>query len=195
MKLMKILSIVIPVYNTEKYIERCLGSLLINEIIDDIEIIAVNDGSKDNSITVLNKYKEKYPNSIVIIDKENGGHGSTINVALNIATGKYFRVIDSDDWVDSKNFLSLIENLKRQDVDLVVTNYRKEFVYNGCSEYIKWEHLKENTIYKFNEFNLNLLDKEYFVMANSTYKTSVKVTSEPTSLSNFSTKIVSPSET
>ena len=170
---MKLLSIAIPVYNTENYIRRCLESLLAKEILDDIEIIAVNDGSKDNSINILNEYKEKYPNTMVVIDKENGGHGSTINAALEIATGKYFRVIDSDDWVDSQNFAALVNKLKDQDADLIITNYRKEYIYNGFSEYIEWEDLEENVLYGFNNFDLKLLDKEYFVMANSIYKTSV----------------------
>ena len=170
---MKLLSIAIPVYNTEIYIRRCLESLLVNEILDDIEIIAVNDGSKDNSIKILNEYKQNFPNSVIVVDKENGGHGSTINAALEIATGKYFKVIDSDDWVDSQNFSSFVNKLKKQDVDLIITNYRKEHIYNGVSEYIKWKQLNENTIYEFNTFNLKKLDKEYFVMANSTYKTSV----------------------
>ena len=69
---MKILTIAIPVYNTEKYIKRCVDSLLVNEIQNDIEVILVNDGSKDNSIKILNEYKEKYPKTIVVIDKENG---------------------------------------------------------------------------------------------------------------------------
>lgn len=170
---MKILSVAVPVYNTEKYIKRCIDSLVLKDIIDDIEIILVNDGSKDNSIKIMNEYKEKYPNSIVVIDKENGGHGSTINAALKVATGKYFRVLDSDDWFDSKNFITFVQKLKNEEADLVITNYRKEYVYNGFSEKISWNKLKNNKIYEFDKMDLDLLNKEYFVMANSTYKTEV----------------------
>lgn len=170
---MKILTIAIPVYNTEKYIRRCVDSLLVNEIQNDIEVILVNDGSKDNSIKILNKYKEKYPETIVVIDKENGGHGSTINAALEKATGKYFRVLDSDDWFDSKNFTEFVKKLYEEDADVIVTNYKKEFVYNGESESIEWKHLKENKVYDFNKFDLKDLDNDYFVMANSTYKTEI----------------------
>lgn len=168
---MKILSIAIPVYNTEKYIKRCVDSLTLKDIIDDIEIILVNDGSKDHSLQIMNEYKQKYPQSVIVIDKENGGHGSTINRALAIATGKYFRVLDSDDWFDSKNFIKFVKYLKTQDTDLIVTNYRKEFIYNGSSEEIKWTSLKNDTEYKFDDFDLKLLNGDYFVMANSTYKT------------------------
>lgn len=168
---MKTLSIAIPVYNTEKYIKRCVDSLILDDILDDIEIILVNDGSKDCSLQIMNEYKIKYPQSVVVVDKENGGHGSTINYALTIATGKYFRVLDSDDWFDSKNFIEFVKYLKKQDTDLVITNYRKEFIYNGSSEKIKWRNLKSDTEYKFKDFDLSLLNGDYFVMANSTYKT------------------------
>ena len=93
---MKILSIVVPTYNVEKYLERCIDSLVYDEkVLNDLEILIVNDGSKDNSLQIAKKYEKQYPNTIKVIDKENGGHGSTINAGLKVATGKYFRVIDS----------------------------------------------------------------------------------------------------
>lgn len=170
---MKILSIAVPVYNTEKYLERCIDSMIVNGILEDIEIILVNDGSRDNSISIMNKYKKKYPKTIIVIDKENGGHGSTINAALKVATGKYFRVLDSDDWFDSSNFLKFVKKLKSEDVDLVITNYKKEFIYSGTSVEVNWKDLKEDKVYNFNTFDLDILNKEYFVMANSTYKLEV----------------------
>lgn len=170
---MKILSIAVPVYNTEKYLKRCIDSVAVSEVLEDIEIILVNDGSKDGSINIMNEYKEKFPNTIVVIDKENGGHGSTINAALKVATGKYFRVLDSDDWFDSYNFIEFVKKLKNEDADLIITNYRKEFIYSGESVEVNWKHLKEDEVYDFNRFDLDILDKEYFVMANSTYKLEV----------------------
>ncbi len=170
---MKILTIAIPVYNTEKYIKRCFDSILTSDIIDDIEVIAINDGSKDNSINILNEYKLLYPNTLIIIDKENGGHGSTINSALEVASGKYFRVLDSDDWFNTKDFITLVNNLKNCNTDVIITNYTKEHIYNGISEKIIWKSLKENTIYDFDKIDINILNKEYFVMANSIYKTDI----------------------
>lgn len=170
---MKVLTIAIPVYNTEKYIKRCMDSVLIDEILDDIEVVAVNDGGKDNSINILNDFKAKYPDSVVVVDKENGGHGSAINAALAVATGKYFRVLDSDDWVNSPDFVKLVKALRTEDADLVVTNYRKEHIFNGLSEEFNWKELEEDTLYRFNEMDLKLLGVDYFVMANSTYKLEV----------------------
>ena len=170
---MKTLSIAIPVYNTENYIKRSVDSILVKDIIDDVEVILVNDGSKDGSINILKQYGKQYPQSVIVIDKENGGHGSTINAALKVATGKYFRVLDSDDWFNSKDFITFVKKLKNEDVDLVVTNYRKEFVYNGASVKLKWKKLENDKTYDFDKFDLDLLEKEYFVMANSTYKTDI----------------------
>ena len=170
---MKVLTIAIPVYNTEKYIPRCLDSILIDEILDDIEVIAINDGSKDGSIDILRKYEKKYPNTLRVIDKENGGHGSGVNTGLENATGKYYRVIDSDDWVNSSDFIEFVKNLRNDDADLVVTNYSKEHVYNGASELLTYKDLEDGKEYNFDEFDLKILNNEYFVMATSTYKTEV----------------------
>lgn len=170
---MKLLTIVVPVYNTEKYIKRCLDSLDNKEINDKIEVLIVSDGSKDNSINIAREYEKKYPNTFKIIEKENGGHGSTINKGLEIATGKYFRVIDSDDWVDNYNFIKYIKELEKIDTDLVVTDYSKELIYEGISEKLVYKNLVPSKEYNFDNFDLKLLEGEYFVMATSTYKTEV----------------------
>lgn len=170
---MKYLTILIPVYNTEKYIKRCLDSIVLDEIIDDIEILIVSDGSKDNSLKIAKEYEALYPNSIIIIEKENGGHGSTINKGLELATGQYFRVLDSDDWFDSKNFIKYVELLKNDNCDLIVTDYSQEHIYNNESIYLKYTNLNNGKTYNFNEMDLKLLNGEYFVMATSTYKTAL----------------------
>ena len=170
---MKLLTVVVPVYNTEKYIKRCLDSLDNKEINSKIEVLIVSDGSKDNSINIARNYENKYPDTFKIIEKENGGHGSTINKGLEIAKGKYFRVLDSDDWVDSVNFVKFVNELDNIDVDLVVTDYSKEFIYEGRSEKLIYKDLETRKIYNFDEFDLNVLNGEYFVMATSTYKTEI----------------------
>ena len=119
----KILTVTIPSYNTEKYIDECLPYLIDERIISDIEILIVSDGSKDNTVSVAQKWADKYPDSIRVIDKENGGHGSTINRGILEATGKYFKVVDGDDWVITENFVKLVEFLKKFDVDLINNPY------------------------------------------------------------------------
>ncbi len=170
---MKILTIVVPTYNTEKYLRRCLDSVLVEEVLEDIEVIVVSDGSKDGSLKIMREYAREFPKTVNVIDKENGGHGSTINAGLKVANGKYFRVLDSDDWFNTHDFILLIQRLKNLDTDLVVTNYRKEHVYNEVSEYLEYKNLEEGKTYSFDAFDLDILAGEYFVMATSMYKTSV----------------------
>ena len=119
----KILTVTIPSYNTEKYIAECLPYLIDERIISDIEILIVSDGSKDNTVSVAQKWSDKYPDSIRVIDKENGGHGSTINRGISEATGKYFKVLDGDDWVVTESFVKLVEFLKGIDVVLINNSY------------------------------------------------------------------------
>ena len=95
---MKVLSLCIPSYNMEAYLGRCVDSLLAEEVIDKLEIIIVNDGSKDRTLEIANAYRDRYPQSVVVVDKPNGHYGSTVNAALKVATGRYFRLLDADDW-------------------------------------------------------------------------------------------------
>lgn len=169
---MKVLSLVVPTYNVEKYLERCLDSLVFDEKIQkDIEIIIVNDGSKDDSLKIAKEYEKKYPESIIVIDKENGGHGSTINAGLKIAKGKYFRVIDSDDWVNIIDFSKFVKDLKKMDEDIILNNYSRELLYSGESIKFKYKNLEYNKHYDLDKFDYSLLKEDYFFMATSTFKT------------------------
>lgn len=119
----KVLSISIASYNAEKDISRCLESMICTSVFDVLDIIVVNDGSKDKTSEVAHKYAKKYPNSIRVIDKTNGGHGSTINTGIIEAKGKYFKIVDSDDWVDKKGLELLVDYLSRNDIDLVMNPF------------------------------------------------------------------------
>ncbi len=119
---MKILSIAIPCYNSAAYMHTCIESLLVDE--ESIEIIIVNDGStKDNTAEIADKYAAKYPKTIKVVHKENGGHGSGVNAGIAHATGKYFKVVDSDDRLDEENLKKILEFLKTSEVDMVLTNF------------------------------------------------------------------------
>ena len=124
----KILTITIPSYNVEAYIAATLDTMVTINNLDLLEILVVNDGSKDNTVAVAQQYVDKYPNSVRIIDKENGGHGSTINAGIREATGKYFKVVDGDDWVDSLALQNLLDFLKDHDADLIINPCNQVFM-------------------------------------------------------------------
>ncbi len=122
----KILSISIAAYNVENFIEKTLSSFIADEsTMDKLEVIVVNDGSSDNTAGIARKYVERYPKTFILIDKENGGYGSTINCSLQYATGKYFRTVDGDDWVDTKALMQFVHLLELCNSDMVLTKYCK----------------------------------------------------------------------
>lgn len=131
----KQITIIIPTYNMEKYIGRCLDSLLIPEI-DMVEVLVVNDGSKDRSSEIAHNYAERYPDSIRVIDKPNGNYGSCINAALPQATGRYVRILDADDIFDTESFSSFVKKLPNISTDLVITEYR-EYQADGSIKHVK----------------------------------------------------------
>lgn len=113
----KWLTVVVPSYNAEKYLKHNLDSLCLAEVLEDLEIIAVDDGSTDTTGKIIDEYAEKYPDTVVPVHKENGGHGSGINAGIKNATGKYFRVMDADDWADGEDLKELIKYIKNQETE------------------------------------------------------------------------------
>lgn len=120
---MKLLTLAIAAYNMADYLNRCLDTVVGDSFADTLEVIVINDGSKDRTSEIAHSYEEKYPSIIKVVDKENGHYGSCINKALELATGKYFRPLDADDWVDTKNLNIFLSQLDNCDSDLVVTEY------------------------------------------------------------------------
>ena len=119
----KLLSIIIPTYNMEALLPRCLDSLLVDGALEHIEAMVVNDGSKDGSLAVAKSYQERFPDSVTVIDKPNGNYGSTINAALPVAKGKYVKILDSDDHFDSQSLLAFLTELQSVEVDIAVTHF------------------------------------------------------------------------
>lgn len=116
----KLLTVVVPVYKVEKYINKCLDSLIVpDELMDLLEVIIVNDGTPDRSAEMAREYEKKYPQTFRVIDKENGGHGSAFNVGLKETKGKFVRFLDSDDWFDTSNLINLIKCLNDCDADII----------------------------------------------------------------------------
>lgn len=133
----KVLTVSIAAYNVEKFIETTLESLICRNI-DKLEVIIQNDGSQDNTADIVAKYVNKYPNTFILNNKENGGYGSTINESIKVANGKYFKQLDGDDWFDTCNLDEFIDILESNDADCFITPY------TCCYENNK----EKNTMYK-----------------------------------------------
>lgn len=167
----KILTIAIPMFNMEKYIQRCLDSLLINDpnLFKELEIIVINDGSKDKSLAIAKSYESRFPEVIRVIDKANGNYGSCLNVAFKEAKGTYFRTLDADDWFDTEELTRYITFLRKltETPDLILTNYIIE--YNNRTE----QHflpISYSSIQSIETFNIQTID---FCIHTATFATSV----------------------
>ena len=155
----KILSVCIPTYNMETLLSRCLDSFILEqEYMDKLEIIVVNDGSKDKSSIIAHKYAEKYPNSYIVIDKANGNYGSCINAALRIATGKFFKICDADDRYETTNLKEYIEFLERMKTDIVFSPFSTLTTDGALKETLICPESLKNKI--FNIDNVNWVDKK-----------------------------------
>ena len=120
----KILTIIIPTYNMEKYLRRCLDSLIIDEEgMKQLEVLVINDGSKDSSSQIAHEYQSKYPNTFRVIDKENGNYGSCINRGLKEATGKYVKILDADDCYYNENIPEFLNILSTSVADIVFSPF------------------------------------------------------------------------
>lgn len=169
---MKYITFAVPCYNSESYMEHCIESLLVGG--KDVEIILVDDGSRDNTAKIADKYEKKYPDIVRAVHKENGGHGSGVNKGLELATGLYYKVVDSDDWVDEaslKKVLEAIKKLKKDNtlVDMMVVNY----VYERHHEQkeIKYVNtLPENKVFGWDEVGKFKKDA-YLLMHSVIYNT------------------------
>ncbi len=164
------LTVVIPSYNAEAHLETCLSSFFSFNTNQKFEIIVVDDGSTDSTANITKKYTEKYPDIVRLLSKENGGHGSTINAAIKIAKGRYFKVIDADDWV--VNFDLFLDSLVNIQADAVITGYQQ--IILGTNQYIDF-----SSVCKYNneDISLNKLLQKYHKIGNCctfhgiTYKT------------------------
>lgn len=172
----KILSIIVPTYNMEKYLSYCLDSFFLQKNFDKLEVIVVNDGSKDKSLEIAQNYVSRASDVFKIVDKKNGNYGSCINAALPVAKGKYVKVVDADDSVDTDNLDEFISFLCENDVDLALSDFvlvdedrvvTKEIFYNFGQSLIPMEQICVTDRFKDMEMHAVtyrkelLLDMEY----------------------------------
>lgn len=171
---MKYISFAVPCYNSEEYMAHAIESILPGG--EDIEIIIVNDGSKDRTSEIAHEYKKKYPDIIKVVDKENGGHGDAVNSGLHYAVGKYFKVVDSDDWVDEEalgKILGLIRNLEEdgQEIDMLISNYvyeKEGASHKRCVHYRNV--LPQDEVFRWEDIGHFRLD-QYILMHSVIYRT------------------------
>lgn len=171
---MKYISFAIPCYNSEAYMAQAIESILPGG--EDVEILIVNDGSKDRTAEIGKEYEEKYPGIVKLINKENGGHGDAVNAGLSHASGKYFKVVDSDDWVDRISLMKILNILKNfeeeeQEVDMLIANYVYEKVGMEHKKVIRYDNvLPENQILKWDEIGQFHIG-QYILMHSVIYRT------------------------
>lgn len=171
---MKYISFAIPCYNSEEYMSHAIESIL--PAGEDVEIIIVNDGSKDKTSEIAHEYRRQYPDIVRVVDKENGGHGDAVNSGLSYATGKYFKVVDSDDWVDEEalgKILALFRELEEeeQEIDMLVSNYVYEKAGAERKKCIHYRNvLPQDEIFKWDDIGHFHLD-QYILMHSVIYRT------------------------
>lgn len=165
----KQISIIIPTYNMEAYIGKCLDSLLIPEF-DAVEVLVVNDGSRDRSSEIAHSYADRYPASIHVIDKPNGNYGSCINAALPLATGRYVKVLDADDTFDTDAFSRFVQILPKIDDDAVITSYLSVDENGDTIKKHDYSGWKIQPNYSYNvQHAINLFLNRYIDMHRITY--------------------------
>lgn len=171
---MKYISFAIPCYNSEAYMEKAVQSILKGG--EDVEIIIVNDGSTDKTKKIAKRYAEQYPTIVKAVNKENGGHGDAVNSGLSHATGKYFKVVDSDDWVDEDSLMQILDAAKSfvqadTEVDMIISNYVYEKVGMEHKKVMHYRNvLPQNQVFHWNDIGHFRLD-QYILMHSVTYRT------------------------
>ncbi len=143
---MKLLSVSIAAYNVSGYIAQTLNSIVRAENVQMVEALVVNDGSTDGTLELAKAYEREYPDVVHVIDKPNGNYGSTVNAAVRVAKGKYFRLLDGDDWFDTDGFDSYLEFLAGCDADMVLTRANLYFEADGHVEEFDYPYLPVGTV-------------------------------------------------
>ena len=173
---MKILSVAIPSYNSQDYMANAIESCLIMK--DDIEVIIVNDGSKDDTGRIGDEYAAQYPDTVKCVHQENGGHGQAVNTGLANATGLYYKVLDSDDWFDKSALVKVVETLKDlhakdSDVDMFIANYVYEKPSENKTSVISYKNaFPQNKVFRWYDVGY-FLPQQNLLMHSVIYRTQV----------------------
>ena len=186
---MKYITFTIPCYNSQDYMRHIIDNLV--AVGEDIEVIIVNDGSKDDTGKIADEYEKKYPTIVKAIQKENGGHGSGVMAGIRNGTGLYYKVVDSDDWVETEDVIKMLDLIKKhldekEEIDLYISNYVYEHAsdntqyqmhYRNClpvNKIFTWnemKHVKLSTIFLMHSlmFRLDVLKESKMELPNHTF--------------------------
>lgn len=171
---MKLLSFAVPCYNSAAYMEKCIDSLLKGG--EDVEIIIVNDGSSDETASIADRYAMQYPSIIKAVRKENGGHGSAVNAGIENATGIYFKVVDSDDWVKEEAYIQILETLKKltggeKVLDMFISNFVYEKIGENRHKVMRYKHaLPQNEMFTWQDVR-HFHKGQYILMHSVIFRT------------------------
>ena len=171
---MKLLTFAVPCYNSQAYMEHCVETLL--EGGDDVEIILVDDGSKDDTGAIADRYAAQYPDIVRVVHQENGGHGEGVNQGLRRAQGLYYKVVDSDDWADVDALRKVIAKLREfsqmeHPVDMLVCNYVYEHVEDQTQKVMRYTNVfPQNRVFTWDEIG-RFRPSQYLLMHSVFYRT------------------------
>lgn len=171
---MKLLSIAIPCYNSQDYMRKCIDSLLVGG--EQVEIIIVNDGSKDDTAAIADQYAKEYPTIVKAVHQENGGHGEAVNAGLRNATGLYFKVVDSDDWVNKEAYEAILKTLEENlggpvTLDMLISNFVYEKQGVKRKKVMRYRgYLPQDKVFGWNEFH-KMPPGKYLLMHSLIYRT------------------------
>lgn len=172
--IMKIITFAVPCYNSAAYMEHCIETLLPGG--EDVEIVLVDDGSSDDTAKIADSYGERYPNIVKVVHQENGGHGEAVNTGLKNATGLYFKVVDSDDWLDvpsMREVMSLLKDLHSRGnaPDMLVCNYVYEHTSDNTHFTVNYKNvLPQDRIFGWDDVG-SFRPSQYLLMHSVIYKT------------------------
>ncbi|MCI7322345.1 MAG: glycosyltransferase family 2 protein [Lachnospiraceae bacterium] len=170
---MKLLTFTIPCYNSQDYMEHCIESILPGG--EDVEILIVDDGSTDRTAEIADEYARKYPTIVKAIHQENGGHGEAVNAGIRNATGLYFKVVDSDDWVDGEAYAKILDKLRELaggsvTLDMLLANYVYEKEGTAHKRVMRQTGFPKNQVFTWSDVR-HFYKGHYILMHSVIYRT------------------------
>lgn len=162
----KLLTIIVPTYNMQDYLHKCLNSLIVSsDMLEKLEVLVVNDGSTDGSSQIAHGFEERLPHTFRVIDKENGHYGSCVNRGLAEARGMYIKILDADDWFDTSSFEIYMKKVENYNVDMIISDYQVVRIGGSTENYTN--ELKADFVFPFQDLR-NLHFYQHYTLAYRT---------------------------